>query len=147
MTERKKLLEWNTLDIAQGEAEYFAEIMGVFPSLDEDELFNKALEDTDLFTQEWDFLCDHLTELMEKCNPDGCWYIEAVNFGWRNLRGHQRCQALTGEKLLERVLPKTDCTFTIYDDAGGGFAIQNFHHDSPTGEWYYVYPDSGEEAE
>lgn len=144
MTERKKLLEWDTLNIAEREAQYLAE---KFPGLNEDELLDKALEDTDLFTHEWDSLCDCLTELMTECNSLGCWYIEAVNSGWQNLDGYQRCQALTGRELLRAILPKTDCTFTIYDDAGGGFAIQNFRHDSPTGEWYYIYLDSDQEGQ
>lgn len=34
-----------------------------------------------------------------------------------------------------------DCTFSIYN-YGRGLAIQNFHHDSPMGEWYYILPCS-----
>jgi len=80
--------------------------------------------------------------MMEKRNPAGWWYAEAHNFGWRKLDGHKTFRAGAGEKLLRQILPDTECTFRVYDYAGGrGFAINNFHHDSPVGkEWYYVEP-------
>jgi len=88
---------------------------------------------------EWDDLLDFLTEKMLKKNPDGNWHAEVKGFGWQKLDGYTDFNAKTGRDFLDRILPDTDCTFKIYND-GKGFSINNFHHDSPTGEWYYIKP-------
>jgi hypothetical protein len=149
----KKLLAWDTLAIIEGEVESRRE-SGEYPHLSDAELFRKVCEDHDLFRFHWRDLCGALTEMMEQRNPNGWWYAEMENFGWRKLDGHKAFRAGTGEKLLRQILPDTECTFHVYDYAGGrGFAINNFHHDSPVGkEWYYVElldhaecPDCGQE--
>jgi hypothetical protein len=95
-----------------------------------------------VFTFAWHDLCANLTQLMEDRNAPGWWYARVTNFGWRSLDGHKTFRAGSGQDLLRAILPDTDCTFHVYDYAGGrGFAINNFHHDSPAGrEWYYVEP-------
>ena len=89
---------------------------------------------------EWEFMIDLLTDIIKRKNPIGYWRAEVHNFGWRNSNGKAYIEAKDGQKLLEKVLPKTECTFKMYN-YGRGIAIQNWHHDSPTGnEWYFIVP-------
>lgn len=109
---------------------------------------NNAYSDSDHNDIEWDSLKDYLTEKIEEKNPDGYWNASVKNFGWRSLHGGKYFVAHDGEKLLQAILPDTDCTFYIYDFGKDGLAINNFHHDSPTGkEWYYITPVSHAEFE
>ncbi len=134
----RMLAEWNTLNVIQGQVEWLKET-GDHSDKTDDQLFQMASEDPDLFSIQWDYLCDYLTELMEK-NSHGGWLAEVKNFGWRSLNGHKYFEARTGRELLQKVLPKTECTFKVYR-YGKGLAINNAHHDSPTwNEWYYITP-------
>lgn len=90
---------------------------------------------------EWEELTDDLTELIAERNPDGRWYAEVSNFGWRSLNGWSEFRAVEGEEFLQAVLPDTPCNFKVFAWGEDGFAIQNYHHDSPVGrEWYYIRP-------
>ena len=86
-------------------------------------------------------LIDDLTDIIYIKNPIGYWRVEGHNFGWRNLNGKTYIEAKDGRKLLEKVLQtKTEWKFKVYN-YGRGIAIQNWHHDSPTGnEWYFIVP-------
>jgi hypothetical protein len=79
------------------------------------------------------------------------WYAEVSNFGWRGQSGSAWIDAEGANDLLYKILPKTENHFNIYKYTlygRKGFAIQNFHHDSPMGkEWYYVIPLTSEEWE
>ena len=132
----KQVTEWDTCDIAQAQAEFLKE---EYPEKTDDERFQMACEDSDIYEWGWQDLCDYLTELMKR-NPHGGWKAEANNFGWRSLSGHKFFHAETGQDLLREVLPDCECTFTVYR-YGKGLAINNAHHDSPVGkEWYYITP-------
>ena len=75
------------------------------------------------------------------------WSIEVNNFGWQNLNGHRISYAKTGEELLRDILPETHCTFKIFKYKSE-LRLQNFHHDSPTGnEWYYIRHLTAKEIE
>jgi hypothetical protein len=89
---------------------------------------------------EWEDVGYFLTELMNKKNPSGFWKATVNNFGWRNLDGYKFFEAATGHELLQNILPDTECTFNIANFRNG-ILIQNYHHDSPTGnEKYYILP-------
>ena len=89
---------------------------------------------------EWKSMIDQLTDIIKRKTPIGYWRVEVHNFGWRNLNGKTYIEAKDGRKLLEKVLPRAECTFKVYN-YGRGIAIQNWHHDSPTGnEWYFIVP-------
>lgn len=134
----KMIAEWDTLNIIKGQVEFLKET-GEYQDKTDDQLFNLAAEDSDLFDWEWESLCDCLTEYMVR-NKHGGWLAEVKNFGWRSLNGHKHFEARTGRELLQAILPQTDCTFKVFR-YGRGLAIQNSHHDSPTGnEWYYISP-------
>ena len=94
--------------------------------------------EADEFTM--DDLLDELTIVIEKLNPDGFWSGQVKNFGWMNQHGTNHFMALSGIELLSSILPKTDCTFKIFQEEGV-LKIQNWHHDSLTGnEWYVLTP-------
>jgi len=100
----------------------------------------------------WDDFVENLTYVMKKKNYRNYykdkWMAEVRGFGWRGLDGYKRVTAETGEELLREILPKCACTFKIFDDGHTGLKIQNFHHDSPTGnEWYYIRPMTIAEVE
>lgn len=90
----------------------------------------------------WDDVIDELSGILQKKNKSGDWYAKVKGFGWRGMDGENHFEATTGQKFLNKILPDTDCHFKIYDYGKNGLAINNFHHDSPTGtEWYYVVPN------
>jgi hypothetical protein len=131
-------LTWDTFGITQHQAQFLVE---TGEATDEDEGFRMACEDSDLVTVEWDFMLAELTEKMLEINVGGHWQGEVVNFGWNKCHGFTEFVANNGGDLLANVLPKTDCTFHIYIENERCFKIQNFHHDSPTGnEWYTLIP-------
>lgn len=96
---------------------------------------------------EWDYLIEELDELIKEVNSDGYWYCTVENFGWRNQSGHAYLKFDTAQEMISRVLPKTDCSFNIFREKSN-IRIQNYHHDSPTGnEWYELTPISYEQYE
>ena len=109
---------------------------------EKDRLFEDVCSDSGMLQMVWDDEMYCLTEKMKEINPDGVWYAEVEGFGWRGQSGCKAFEATTGEAFMNSILPRTDCTFNVYEqNTGDGIrlAINNFHHDSPTGkEWYYV---------
>jgi hypothetical protein len=153
------LTQWDTCDLIEGQVKYLIEedddtktrlAEGIQKlgepdaarKILEDKLFYEVGQDQDFFTIEYDDLCDYLTETLKRLSPDGYFKVEMKNFGWQARSGYKYLQATTGKELLEKILPKTDCTFKIFKVKHGKMlAIQNFHHDSPVGaEWYVVKP-------
>jgi hypothetical protein len=86
---------------------------------------------------EWECLTESLTEVMVEINPSNKWYCEVSNFGWQKRDGHKTFTADIGHMLLSSILPRTDCTFKIYR-YGKSLRIQNWHHDSPSGDESYT---------
>jgi len=157
-THENARLSWDTCELYENEVKYRMENPNEFESMAED--VDMTDEDavrqylySDPFFQDWEWECftEALTELMKERNPDGKWEARVNNFGWRELDGHKEFQADTAEKFLQEILPRTHCTYYIWDyeeDGRKGFAIQNYHHDSPVGkEMYYVLSAKDEEKE
>lgn len=97
--------------------------------------------DENLVEGEWDFLKDALTDLMNERSQDGDWAARGESMGWQSKSGTAEFHAETGAELAQAILPRTDVTFYVYNYMGGkGLAINNYHHDAPTGEWYYLLP-------
>ena len=68
--------------------------------------------------------------------PGGRWHAEVRNVGWRGLCGRKDFYVETGDTFLCAILPQTECMFRIYVDSQQEIRIQNFNHDSPSGnEW------------
>ena len=128
----KPCLIWDTYEIARGQAEYLVDEEG----LSEDEAWAQATTDF-----EWEYLVESLTEIMSKLNPQSLpWTVGVVNMGWRNWCGDKFITAENGQELLDAILPNTDCAFKIFiDEMSKTISINNFHHDSPSGnEWYHI---------
>ena len=81
-----------------------------------------------------------LTRIMSSKNIIGLWGAMVSKFGWQKRDGRLKFEAVTGQELISKLLPNTECRFKVYN-YGPGLAIQNWHHDQPTGsEWYYIKP-------
>jgi len=139
----RPFLEWNTLQITEDNSlEVKARAAEEGKTLTDDEAFDIAAADEDIFRFEWENLTDELTVIMKELDTEAScfWYANVENFGWRSTSGHKAFLADDGRTLLQEILPKTPCVFKIFKREGC-LAIQNFHHDSPMGkEFYYVYP-------
>lgn len=98
--------------------------------------------DNDMRDDYWYDKKDELTELFAKkfARSDYKIYAEGKCMGWRCLEGYAIKTLKNGEDLVFNILPKTQCTFMVFN-YGRGIAVQVWHHDSPTGkEWYYIMP-------
>jgi len=140
---KRPLASWDECEIAVAEIRYRLE---EDPSLDEETVRNQVYEDSDVFELEWESVTEHLTEILNEKNPSGYWYASVVGFGWRKLNGRAFIKAKDGVEFLRKLLPNTDCTWYLYRD-GRGFKLNNFHHDAPTGEWYFFHPATKKQME
>ncbi len=128
---------WDASEISRNQAEW---LVASGECDTEEAAYERLNGDQDLLQWEWDDLTHALSERLEAINPDGRWYVEVRNFGWRKQSGYKEFMAVDGKAFLREILPDTDCMFRIYFH-NREIQIQNFHHDSPTGdEWYSVLP-------
>ena len=114
----------------------------------EKEVFPEVCDDYTIISDAFDYLTETLTEEMKALKDyNGEWYATVSNFGWREMNGEKKFPADCGQELLHQILPRTECTYRIFKlEDGSGFSIQNFHHDSPTGnEWYKIVPYTEED--
>lgn len=115
----------------------------------EDFLFQEACGDQNDDQDNWECLCECLTDWMQKVWPKrkkwpfGHWKAEGSNMGWQHRSGYKTFTAEHGQQLLSAVLPDTQCTFTIRivkpKDGGPALHITNSHHDAE-GEVYIIRP-------
>ena len=113
----------------------------------EDFLFHEACGDQDDDQDNWECLCECLTDWMQKVWPKrkkwpfGHWTANGSNRGWQHRSGYKTFSAEHGQQLLSAVLPDTQCTFTITivkpKDGGPALRITNSHHDA-VGEVYII---------
>ena len=140
MTVGNRLASWDESEIAEDRIQYLIDEEGH----SQEEAERLAREDQDLYSWEWESLEECLTEILKDRSLLGLVHIEVNNFGWRSLDGQQFADIENGKALLNAMLPNTQCTFHIHEYQDGevkGLAVQNFHHDSCTGnEWYYILP-------
>lgn len=132
-------LRWSTYEVIEDQVKFLTQTEG----LSEDKARESAYADEDIITWAWEDLCDCLTGLMKRINKhDRTWGAEVSGFGWRGQSGVATFRAEDGEALLQKVLPDTDCTFTMYFDFRKHLiTINNAHHDKPMGgEMYYIRP-------
>jgi hypothetical protein len=144
----KILTSYDPSEIAKAEIDYRLENWqeaGYDEKPERDVVAHQVFEDCDLYAFAWDDMIDVLTSHIQERNPSGSWRAEVVGFGWQKLSGWKFFEATNGKKFLQEILPNTDNTFMIYADGKTAFAINNFHHDAPTGEWYYVRPATKKE--
>jgi len=115
---------------------------------DTSEILEEDSEDYDLIDFYWDNLLDDFSTELKQAYPKGDWLVNGYNLGWRYRSGHMDVKTNDARTMLEKILPKTDCTFNIYKNPdGSGFVIRNWHHDSPVGSEYYVLVPKGNFAQ
>lgn len=148
MQEEKKdnppYLQWDVCGIIEAQVKYLMEEGGMSEAA-----ARKSVDGDDyLYENEWDFVLELLGQKLTEYNDSGMWRAEVRGFGWRKLDGYKVFKADNADKFLREILPETDNTFNIYVfDDEKRIEIQNFHHDAPTGEWYYIsqYKEEAEE--
>ncbi len=153
-------LEWNECKIAEEEARYrqtedWIECHPEDQGKQEKDLFSDVIQDSGFFEMEWDCMCDALTEIMRNLQKRAyfktywLWMGEVENFGWRHQSGTASLRAENGREFLQRVLPRTQCAFSIFvDKRARQIRINNAHHDAPCGgEWYTIRPARKREVE
>ena len=111
------------------------------PELDDAAAFEQACADPFVLQDAWSDLCDAFTEMLGVLNPSTeQWAVTMSGAGWRKQEGRRKVDAATGERLLQEILPDTECSFKIWRRADH-ILIDNAHHDRPIGgELYRVYP-------
>jgi len=145
MTGEKPILEWDESNIVDQEVKYRMDNKEEFdydPNISEQAIREDIWDDSMFWHETADDYFNALTEYMrdkQKLYANKEWLVEVRNFGWRSSNGFKIVEAETGDMLLGGILPNCQCTTRIFNNGRGGFKIQNFHHDSPTGnEWYIV---------
>ena len=128
------LATWDTLEIIENQATFLRE---EDKELSEEDAFSLAGEDSSLFEWEWhDLECAITSWLKERDFPS--LLVEGYRMGWRSQDGILEILICdTSDKFLS-FLPKTDCTFTIYEVDDSTLRVENSHHDAPTGEEYLI---------
>ena len=107
--------------------------------------------DEDSAYDAWHHLTEVLSEMMTAVHPEKhsgkMWTAEGRGLGWQRNTGHKEFMADDGEALLSAVLPKTDCTFAVFNEKDR-IKIVNSHHDANR-EVYVIYPmpETAEEGE
>lgn len=139
----KTLASWMRHEMATYEAQFRIDELGVIEDgtyADEDEVISSIYEDHDFWQNEYDHILDRLTEVLSEIEfSEGPILVRAYNVGWQNLSGAKLVWAETGKELLEKILPDTDCQWELKDTAKEGeYMMAVYHHDSPTGEFYYL---------
>lgn len=82
---------------------------------------------------------DEYIEMVE--GYTGYWRAEGRNIGWQNREGFLVYEADNGEDLILRIIPKSDCRLSV-KSFRDRIEVSVFHHDSPTGEFYTITPES-----
>lgn len=139
----KPIIKWSQYDIINQEATYRQKELKRTnqPIVPIEILYQQIADEPWFLSDSWNEMLKQLSDFMERKNPSRKWLCKVKNFGWRKIDGHKEFECDSGQEFLRNILPDTDCTFNIYHFKMKGFKIQNFHHDSPTGnEWYYIVP-------
>ena len=93
---------------------------------------------TDNSEMQWEDALESLDELLKRFGTS-TWKAEGRELGWQNRSGYKEFKAADARSFLRAIFPNTDVHFEIYDE-GKYIHIVCYHHDSPTGEFYDVYP-------
>lgn len=135
------LAGYDEADIFAHEVDYQIEQANVEGEpITEAEAITIVNDNYELFTNEWDYFTETLTELLEKKAHNGnAWRVIGKELGWRKLNGYKYTLADTATELLRALLPETNCTISVYNYKNG-YRLQVSHHDAPTGETYLVAP-------
>lgn len=134
-------LTYDELDIIEQDVKYNRE-SGEFGDKTDQELFDMASEDNDIFRIEWEYVIDEMTNHLE--NKTGYFHIYSNSMGWDNRSGYKYFFAEDGETFFREVLPDCELTMNIKSHYKG-YKMRLSHHDRPMGETYIIKPISEKE--
>jgi len=90
---------------------------------------------------EWEQITENINEALRLLSdaPTRWWRAEGRNMGWQHRSGYKVFKADKSREFLSELLPNTANTFRfeVFPDR---LEVKNYHHDSPCGEFYTVYP-------
>jgi len=115
------------------------EELGISKDDVEEKVEERIFEDIDYLNSYWEDEADYLTSEINRFNPSGNWLVKGHNIGWRNLEGYKYFSVDNGQELINKITPDTNFSFYLYDK-GDHWEMIVYHHDSPTGETYDLYP-------
>ena len=144
-------VEWDTCQISKNELESLIQFtrageealecyVNEDGTIDEDGLQNMVDTDDELYEREWDYMTDHLNEVLKEFNPNERRYkVAGHNMGWRNLDGAKTFKADDGTEFINELFPDCEKTFSIFKREGSDILeAKCSHHDSPMGEFYKI---------
>lgn len=143
MGKNKLHLRYDELEIIEADVQYNRE-SGEWNDKTDEELFDMASGDNDLFQIEWDYIKDTLTD--DLSNKTGHFLVYSESMGWDNRSGYKYFYADNGNQFLEEILPNCELIMDL-KSYYNGYKIRVSHHDRPMGETYIVKPVSKEEYE
>ena len=109
-----------------------------FEELDEDTAFGIIQCDQDLGELEWDDFIINLEDYMNALNPDGHWYVEGFNLGWRRLNGYNTFSTTDAKEFIQKITPDSQWSLQMWKkDDCLRFNISS--HDSPMGSTVIAY--------
>lgn len=137
MRNKKPDFSWDESEITEGELKYRLEEDNP-DNLDEDEI-REEIYNSDVYNSCWNDFKELLSEHLNKIDKHkkNYFFVSGEKLGWLNRSGEKVIFAKTGGELLEGILPKTDVTLQVYISKTQ-IKIICYHHDSPTGENYYI---------
>lgn len=139
--QQAQTITWDEIEIVNARA---AEFLAAEIAETEDEAFSMAISDTQVMEWEFEGFKEHLKAILDDLSPEGFFYVEGRNMGWRHLSGHAKIKADSAENYIEKAFPKTsEWTFRgTYDPKNKSLDYTLYHHDVPTGEFYTVIAHS-----
>lgn len=144
MEKKYKLhLKYDELEIIEADVTYNRE-SGEWNDKTDEELFNMACQDNNIFYNEWEYIKDTLTDHLS--NKSGYFLAYSKSMGRDNRSGYKYFYADNGKDFLDEILPDCDLTMEL-KSYYNGYKIRVSHHDRPTGETYIVKPVSEKEYE
>ncbi len=128
---------WDEYEIAQFRAKEFLDSE---EAKNEEEALEMALSDGDMIQWEFEDFKEQFSQILKDISPEGLFYVEGKNMGWRRLSGHAEISANSAKNFIERAFPKTaEWTLRgVYLSSKKVLEYSLFHHDAPTGEFYTV---------
>jgi len=143
MVTEKPVLTYDETDLIEEEVNYIFEENNE-ENETKDEIYNNL--DYDFLNYRWEEFKEDLNEILKDINKNNLWKAKGVNMGWRNLEGFKTFRAENGDELLKNILPNTS-EFTLYIwKTKTQLKIKCSHHDSPTGEFYFIKPLNKQEV-
>jgi len=137
MKTEKPILTYDESDLIEEEVNYLFEEENDEKKT-KDEIYNSL--DYYFLNDCWENFKESLSEYLQEINKNNYWKVKGINMGWRNLEGFKVLRAENGEELLKGILPNTN-EFSLYVwKSKTQLKIKCSHHDSPTGEYYYIKP-------